>query len=134
MTTFEEFMRARYKILLKEREELYLQLRALQKEQEEIERAAKASGLQLNEPETRAPQTQDKPPKNNMTIKEASVEILKKHPNGLPANEILSELNKMLASDYVRSSLSPQLSRLKRIGAIYDVNGVWTLAKETPNH
>lgn len=134
MTTFEEFTRARYAALQQERAQLHMQLRAVQRELEEIEKAARASSLQLTESETRQQQAVDKAPISNMTMKEASVEILKKYPDGLSAKLILSELNEMLGSNYVRSSLSPQLSRLKKDGIIYDVNGIWTLTKEAPEH
>jgi hypothetical protein len=134
MTTFEEFTRARYATLQKERGDLYRQLRVIQKELEEIERAARASGLQLVKEDTLTPQTKKPTQKRNFTMKEASVEILGKHPNGLTATEILPELNKLIGSDYARSSLSPQLSRLKKDGVIYDINGIWTLVKEAPEH
>lgn len=130
MTTFEEFTRARYAALLQERALLLTQLRAVQKELGEIEKASKASGLQLVESQAQQGQVEDKVKKSNMTMKEASVEILKKYPEGLPATKILPELNKMLGANYVRSSLSPQLSRLKKDGTIYDIDGIWTLTKE----
>ncbi|WP_315924263.1 hypothetical protein [Mesorhizobium sp. SP-1A] len=132
MTTFEEFTKARYAALLQERAQLHARLRAVQKEMEEIEKASRASGLQLVESESRQRETKDKSSKDNMTMKEASVEILKKYPDGLPAMKILFELNKMLGTNYERSSLSPQLSRLKRDGTVYDIHGIWTLTKETP--
>lgn len=134
MTTFEEFTRARYTTLLQQRAQLYAQLRAVQKEMEEIERASRASGLQLIKSE--APKTNDahKSKKTTKTMKDASIETLKKHPNGLPAVEILLEVNKILGSNYVRSSLSPQLSRLKKDGIIYDTNGIWTLTEGATRH
>jgi hypothetical protein len=130
MTTFEEFTRARFAALLQERALLLTQLRTVQKELEEIEKASKASGLQLIESQLQQGQARNKEKNRNMTMKEASVEILRKYPDGLPATKILPQLNKMLGSDYARSSLSPQLSRLKRDGIIYDINGIWTLTKE----
>jgi chromosome segregation ATPase len=48
------------------------------------------------------------------TIKEAVLEILRHQPNGMTAQEILTELNeKYFDGKIARHSLSPQLSRLK---------------------
>ena len=99
MTTFEEFTRARYAALLQERAQLHMRLRAVQKEMEEIEKASRASGVQLVESEIQQRKADDKASKSNMTIKEASVEILRKYPDGLPATKILSELNQSCAGN-----------------------------------
>ncbi|WP_187147997.1 hypothetical protein [Nitrobacter winogradskyi] len=49
-----------------------------------------------------------------ITIMEAVVEVLKDRPEGLTALEILAEINTRYFGDrIIRSSLSPQLSRLK---------------------
>jgi chromosome segregation ATPase len=49
-----------------------------------------------------------------ITIMEAVLEILRRQPNGMTAQEILAELNeKYFDGQIARHSLSPQLSRLK---------------------
>jgi hypothetical protein len=51
---------------------------------------------------------------NKPTIMEAVLEVLKDHEDGMTAMEILAEINtRYFAGRILRSSLSPQLSRLK---------------------
>lgn len=134
MLTFEEFTKTRYASLQKARAELYAQLRIIQQEIESIEKASRASGLRLHETEAKAASTAlDVKPARSMTMKEAAVEILRRHPNGLMATEILLEMNKMLNAEYERSSLSPQLSRLKHDGIVFDVKGRWILVRNAPH-
>ena len=128
MTTFEQFLRDRYATLQSQRSGLVAQLKAVQKEIDEIEKASRASGLAVAEQKP-APRTIEIEPKQvaPRTMKEATVDTLRKFPDGLPATEILPVVNKLLGTDYPRSSLSPQLSRLKREGVIYDIKGLWKL-------
>jgi len=58
------------------------------------------------------------PNKSNMTIKDMVLEILPKHPDGLTALEILAHIEQDFGQSIMRTSLSPQLSRLKSSGKI----------------
>jgi hypothetical protein len=62
------------------------------------------------------------------TIKEAVLEVLRGAPeHGLTANEILNRLQKVYDPEIVRTSLSPQLSRLKEAGKITSDRPYWRL-------
>ena len=62
------------------------------------------------------------------TMKNCILAILANHPRGLSALEIMPILNRELGSNYERSSISPQLSRLKGDMLIDLKAGIWTLA------
>jgi len=56
--------------------------------------------------------------------------LQEKFPNGASANDILKYLNDRWERQIVRSSLSPQLSRLKKEGVITLDNDIWRLAQK----
>ncbi len=53
------------------------------------------------------------------------------HPHGLTALEILDQIRVRWNIDIKRTSLSPQLTRLKNDGEIYNDKGVWKRLKKT---
>ncbi len=55
--------------------------------------------------------------------------LTKEFPNGATANDILKYVNEKWERQIVRSSLSPQLSRLKKEGIITLEDDIWKLAK-----
>ena len=68
------------------------------------------------------------PPKNGPpTIKKMIIAVLKDHPEGLTANNILSKVNARFSKSYSRTSLSPQLSRLFKAGEIMKISKNWIL-------
>ncbi len=67
-------------------------------------------------------------PVEALTIKQAVLRVLDGvAPNGLPALAILDRLKSDFGMEYPRSSLSPQLSRLKREGKIGLRGNTWFL-------
>lgn len=108
------------------------------KEMQDIRTAAKAIDLELvpvntvqgrfklrlNEPSSQSTGRQVP----EVTMKQASLEILRECPGGLATVDILQILNDRLKTEYPRSSLSPQLSRLRAEGKIYRQNGMWMLS------
>jgi hypothetical protein len=66
-----------------------------------------------------------------LTIKQAVIKILERAPRGLAALQILERLRTEFQMDYPRTSLSPQLSRLKNEGKIGLKGNVWYLINET---
>jgi hypothetical protein len=66
-----------------------------------------------------------------LTIKQGVLRVLESAPDGLTALGILERLKLDLEMDYERTSLSPQLSRLKRDGKIKLDGGIWSLNKGT---
>jgi hypothetical protein len=72
--------------------------------------------------------------KGNLTIMQAVLEVLKDHPNGMTAMEILAAINtRYFAGSIARTSLSPQLSRLKDRDVKIELKGnKWFLLPEEP--
>lgn len=64
-----------------------------------------------------------------LTIKQGVLRVLESAPNGLSALGILERLRVDLEMNYERTSLSPQLSRLKAEGKIKLDGNVWSLVK-----
>jgi DNA-binding transcriptional ArsR family regulator len=62
-------------------------------------------------------------------IKKAIVRTLAGHPDGLDAMSILSDINRRDGTDYERTSLSPQLSRLKADGIVTLNGNIWSLIR-----
>lgn len=63
------------------------------------------------------------------TIMDSVIKILEKHMDGLIALDILRELNKVREFPLLRTSLSPQLSRLRQAGYIELDGSSWRLLK-----
>lgn len=108
------------------------QLREIEAERVELGRAALTIGLPDDPAARPALKVHPKPRRRaaaEATIKEAVLEILNDHAGGLTALDILAAVNRRLNVEYPRTSLSPQLSRLKAEGWV-DLNGTfWSLAK-----
>lgn len=69
------------------------------------------------------------------TIKDAVVEVLRSKPSGMTALEILAAIKERFSTDYPRTSLSPQLSRLRADGRIERAGGnVWRLTSRLINY
>jgi predicted glycosyltransferase len=100
------------------------QLSEIDRERREIEKTAKAIGLEsARKQDANHAETQKK------TMKEVALEILSTAPKGLTALEILRELNTRMNTSYERTSLSPQLSRLKQEGKVVQDGIAWLLVK-----
>ncbi|MFG1271646.1 hypothetical protein [Xanthobacter flavus] len=146
--TLASFIVRRRREILAAREALLAQIEALDSESDLIEKAAKAAGIvEEFEAVDRIPPTlgmrgPDRPRQRILperTIKEAVVEILREARHGMTALQILPLVNERLNVDYPRTSLSPQLSRLKAEGVLLRDGIVWSLAKapetnEAPAH
>lgn len=67
------------------------------------------------------------------TIKEGVLQLLKEaSPMGLTALEILDRLNRRWwLGELKRTSLSPQITRLKKDGKVVPEHGTWKLPKDT---
>jgi hypothetical protein len=61
------------------------------------------------------------------TTQEMVIDILSDKPNGLSALDILDEINRRWSLGLVRTSLSPQISRLKQKGKLRYSEGLWIL-------
>lgn len=127
--TLEQFISQRRKDLLEEIEPLRERLRVLDEELSQIDLAAAAI--------QNRPHGQTHPPVAGAVttrsprgaIKRAVVETLAANQNGLDAMSILIDINKRLGGDYERTSLSPQLSRLKTDGVVTLDGNIWKLIR-----
>ena len=124
--TLEEFIARRLPELDEAEKPFLVELAAIRLERQQLKRASLAAGFaakSLAEPDrprkTRKAQTG--------TIKEAIVAILAEASMGMTALDLLDKLNARNNSSLLRSSLSPQLSRLKLEGHIMLTNKLWHL-------
>jgi hypothetical protein len=71
-------------------------------------------------------------PVNRPTIKEGVIQLLQEAaPMGLTALEILDRLNRRWwRGELMRTSLSPQITRLKREGKVVSERGTWKLPND----
>ncbi|GLQ22754.1 hypothetical protein GCM10007853_06280 [Algimonas ampicilliniresistens] len=67
-------------------------------------------------------------PEPYRSIKQMVRLVLTDFPDGLIALDILSKINERFGKSFPRTSLSPQLSRLKQSGDIYKDGKRWVLA------
>jgi hypothetical protein len=109
--------------LMDERAHLDAKIHGLRRELTEIDQAAKAIGLEEAKSETRLLAEHRKAPP--LTIKEAVLAVLREDENGLTALDILAKINRRFGLGIIRTSLSPQLSRLKRDRKIANEGTLW---------
>lgn len=125
-SNYQEFFGARRRALDERIKQLDQQIQRLQSERNEtlaeLEKLIKAMQI-LEATPTSASQ---KPP---LTIKQGVLRVLESAPDGLTAIGILKRLKLDFDLDYERTSLSPQLSRLKREKKIKLDGGIWSLSK-----
>ena len=106
---------------------LLAQLDAIRRERIALKKSAKAIGSNI--PNRIMREVGENVDTQSKTIKEVVVEVLADKPNGLTALDILSAINETTGMNYARTSLSPQLSRLKREGKLKKDGIVWSLKK-----
>jgi hypothetical protein len=125
--TLAEFIARRRLEIEEEISPLQEKLTALRHEREQLKKAAIAAGL-----ETKSLAEPDKPRRKLQTgtIKEAVIAILAETGDGLNASDLLVKLNERNSSTLIRSSLSPQLSRLKQDGYILLTGRIWHLPSQ----
>jgi hypothetical protein len=111
----------RRKAIRAELDEIAPRVLRLKKELDELERAQQAiSG------------TDQEQPKKDLTIKEAVLKVLEDEKRGMTAQQILVAINeRFFDGNVVRSSLSPQLSRLNHDDHKVKYDGLlWSLRTE----
>jgi hypothetical protein len=114
--------------LVDQRAQIDVQINRLKKELSDIEQAAKSIGLQPPQPELQLVAEQRKRPA--ITIKKAVLDVLRDQPKGLIALDILARVNHRFDLGIVRTSLSPQLSRLKQEGKVTNLGEIWRLVPQ----
>lgn len=117
--------------LLREISEIDPAINKLTEEWRELEKLASAVGIDLDgmqlELEVVSPHSQP----NLRTIKEAILEVLAGYPEGLSSSEILEQINQQFfEGSILRTSFSPQLSRLKQDDEVRYSEGRYILNKQ----
>jgi hypothetical protein len=103
--------------------EIQEKIRAAEQELSELRNAARAIGIPNGLPDRPLGVTRkEKPP---LTIKEAIMRVLPEYPDGLLALDLLARINERFDLQLVRTSLSPQLTRLKRERKITNRGSTW---------
>lgn len=97
----------------------------------ELQKALKVElrDLQLAKGAIDSPATSPAPGSAAPTIKEMAREILSGQPNGLNSSGILDGIKKTFGREIERTSLSPQLSRMKDDGEVVLDGDVWFTAE-----
>ena len=68
-----------------------------------------------------------------LTIKQMVVKLIGQNGAGLSAIDLMARIKAVYDLEIPRSSLSPQLSRLKQEGRLVDKSGIWCLTSDSGN-
>ncbi|MEQ1956142.1 hypothetical protein [Mesorhizobium sp. CN2-181] len=125
----EEIGTLRLEVMEKEKElaECRSLLASREREMADVDRAASAIQM-VNRVQTDIPKPlPDIKATRKGTIKDYVVQVLSDHPGGLVALDILAKMNERFGTEFERTSLSPQLTRLKNDEIIDRRGMVWHL-------
>lgn len=140
METLADFVWRRMKELTVLEAEVRAQLDALNAERDQLRRAALAAGFEADAaPEQERPRIEkaQEPQRVNpvvrkipsVTLKQAVLIVLGETRKAMPASDILDAINRRFNADFPRTSLSPQLSRLKGDELLALDGQNWTLTE-----
>lgn len=137
MTLTEEFGYCIYmnktsirKLLAKRKSEILNNIKLLRRELSEIRAMEQALTIQSDDPKnSRNPELRSN---QSLTFQDMIMLILKSTPEGATANELLEMIDGRFNKKIMRSSISPQLSRLKQKGKITLKDGVWVIISDSP--
>lgn len=138
METLGEFIWKRLQDLTVREAEARALLDEIHKEREQLRRAALAAGIETDTApkqatapksyeEARPSATIRKAP--SIPLKQAALIVLEESGKPMHATDILAAINKKLDSDVPRTSLSPQLSRLKDDNLLELEGRIWRLTE-----
>lgn len=128
METLTQFINRRLAELAMDERPLREELARIETERDQLQRAALAAGVSIGAVEAGVAGSVGRSPRRapETTIKDAVIEVLREQDKPLTALEILPLINAKLGVDYPRTSLSPQLSRLKSDGIVRRMGTRWT--------
>ncbi len=96
-------------------------------DRDEVVRAASALGLDFPPPTNRERKTEPaKPRQQRLSLQGMALQVIQDAPEGLTSRDVLHRLNRRFNAAFPRTSLSPQLSRLKRQRLVTLRGGIWT--------
>lgn len=110
MVSLRTFIAERRSQILREIETLSVELSELDKVESALTDQSPQNDVQFSEP---------------TTLKGMSLYVLRKTPSGLTANQILERIRLEFGAEVARSSLSPQLSRLRNEGILVREGKNW---------
>jgi hypothetical protein len=122
-----EFIARRRQEITVAEEALKEQLHALLEERLRLARAESAIAETSHQDRQTVRQTKERRQPRGI-IKRAILKTLEDAPEGMDAITILYTINCRLGSNFARTSLSPQLSRLKEDGFVILIGKIWKLA------
>jgi DNA-binding PadR family transcriptional regulator len=122
-----EFIARRRQEISAAEEALKEQLHELLEERLRLARAENAIAGTSNQDHCAVRQTKERRQPRGI-IKRAILKTLEDAPEGMDALTILFTINYRLGSNFARTSLSPQLSRLKEDGFVILTRKIWKLA------
>lgn len=142
--TLADFIRRRKGELDAQEQQSRAKLDAIAQERKQLSAAAAAAKVELEPASAEKPEEERnaafrrahllKAARSRWTMKEAVVETLRQTGLGMTVGQLLEEVNRRLGSSYERTSLSPQLSRLKADGIVKRDGNVWSLAESGPKN
>lgn len=109
-------------------------LNIISAEKEKLKKALEAVGTTVRVKDEADEITPPRPPQRlrGMTLQDAVLDILRGHHVGLPAADILKQINARHNTTFARESLSPQISRLKQAGRVEQHGRIWKLKNQYP--
>jgi seryl-tRNA synthetase len=135
MPNVREILAARREELVSKLQPLMEQVRELRETLTTKQNEASKVTLEIQQINSALQAVEETETRARPTIKEAVLEVLKDHADGMTALEILDEINaRFFAGRITRTSLSPQLSRLKDDDKKIELRGnTWFLLPPQPN-
>lgn len=121
--------------IAKRRSEIHTEMAKLRAELEELqaaERAVSSSAATVDNMPVTPPPSFGTTSSDGMTIKQYVMDILVQHASGLTAREIITAICDAHGVAIERTSLSPQLSRLKSEGKITLIGRKWHVRRGRP--
>ncbi len=139
--TLASFINRRTRVLTSEARRLRFEIKKIYEEIQSLEKAANASGVHFSyesdvfeglftsfkQQESQKDRPRASPVASQMTIQTAALNVLSEVGRALTATELLPLINEKLGIEYPRSSLSPQLSRLKQRQLVRLIGNTWAL-------
>lgn len=118
------------KLLAKRKSEILNNIKVLRRELSEIR--AMEQALTIQSDDLKNSKNPEFGSNQSLTFQDMIMLILKNTPEGATANELLEMIDRRFNKKIMRSSISPQLSRLKQKGRVTLKDGIWTIISDSP--
>jgi hypothetical protein len=118
------------KLLAKRKSEILNNIKLLRRELSEIRAMEQALTIQSDDPKNS--RNHELRSNQSLTFQDMIMLTLKSTPEGATANELLEMIDGRFNKKIMRSSISPQLSRLKQKGKVTLKDGMWAIISDSP--